>query len=894
MGITATITELLVEAAGGVEAIGVTGVVAAAGIASVLTDVALMSGVSLLSSLLSPKPGNNSATIGPVTLSVNPTDQRAWCYGRFATGGVMKYAEPVGSTNQDLWAVVQVHDTQCDGFENFIIDNQVIEFSGHAATPSGNLSGTVTSYSGNTTVNGASGTTFTKDLSLGAKIIVSGQTRTIASIVSDGVLTTTVGFNPTVSGQHYQRTDNPYYFKNTPYMWRYDMLGNQSQSAEPNIVAASATGSGEWDTSHAGKGVAYFSWHLLYNQQVYSGGIPSPLLVLRGRKLWDPRLDDDYGGSGAMHLSDESTWVWSQNAALALLDYLIGPKLSTVRIGGCGVPVSCLDLASFRAAANICDQSVSLANGQTQARYTINGFVGALEDKSQVVQAMLLAMGGTLIYRGGLLTLLAGAAISEVDGAGNTRSLSDDDLCGPISIYPTITRQDKVNYLTSTYPEPTQNFAATQAPDLTDSTYITADGGLTLQKEINHRFTTSLQTVSRLNALILANFREQLTIDGQFKAAALRISAGDTFIWTSAATGYSGVKMFCQQRDVNPDGSVRILARQETDAKYSWSTGQEQTPPNFLIQVFQKTPPAPVAPMGFTASSNGAVANWAWNDINNPNLAGYSIFIASAGGNLSSASPVVTGLRADAYSTASLAVGNYTSFIYATDIFEQQGASASADITISSSPSGFAPFTDVYNVGTTSGTEAVPVGAGNLTITVDGPGYIGVFGSSFLGYSDYTYPVVSNGGSGGGRAVKNVVIDPTDWGKTLSYVVGDAATAAYDPDTPAWDQNGWNPSTVTASLHAGSISISVLDTSTGGDSNTTGGNPSGTGNVTSGKGVGGAGASGATGGTPDPSNGSGRPGSAPGGAGSGASSHGFSLQAPGNGADGQIVFEWKP
>lgn len=65
-----------------------------------------------------------------------------------------------------------------------------------------NPTGTISSTSG-VNVTG-SGTLFTTELSVGDKIICAGQTRTIATIVSNTSLTTTVAFSPTVSGTMYK------------------------------------------------------------------------------------------------------------------------------------------------------------------------------------------------------------------------------------------------------------------------------------------------------------------------------------------------------------------------------------------------------------------------------------------------------------------------------------------------------------------------------------------------------------------------------------------------------------------------------------------------------------------------------------------------------------------
>src|SRR5262249_38501673 len=122
-------------------------------------------------------------------------------------------------------------------------------------------------------------------------------------------------------------------------------------------------------------------------------------------------------------------------------------------------------------------------------------------------QSMLLSMAGMLIPKGGLLSLKAGASQSTVWPA-----LTDDDLAGTINVTPTVARQDKVNSVTAVYPEPKSNYTPVSTPPLAPDAYISADGGLTLDREINYRFTTDAIRAQRLNKLHLSNYREQLAL----------------------------------------------------------------------------------------------------------------------------------------------------------------------------------------------------------------------------------------------------------------------------------------------------------------------------------------------------------------------------------------------
>lgn len=466
---------------------------------------------------------------------------------------------------------------------------------------------------------------------------------------------------------------NKYIKSGAAKMFRYDKLGAESQTVETNLDAASA----DWTSNHRLRGVAYYVMKLIHEPDIFPVGMPSPITVIKGRKLWDPRLDNNYGGSGSHDINNEATWEWSANAALCLLDYLIGPKIAGKRIGGCGIPIGAIDHLSFAAAATICDENVSLAAGGSEDRYTCHGFVDALEDKESVVESMLLAMHGTLVMRGGKLYLIAGAAQTAV------MSLTDDDLAGSLTINPSSSRQEKVNKLTCVFADPNQNYAAVPGPPFTVAQYVTDDGGITLEREIQHRFTTSSTTVNRLNKLILSGFREQLSIDVVFKPKAVEISAGDTFNWSSALAGYASTKMICLARELMPDGAVHIVARQETDAKYSWATSEEQAPPSFATGPGADTPPAPATVTGLAVAQVGSTVRLSWNELTgNPHLAGYDILYGVQGGSIGTATLISQQSRVTSFTTNAIAPGAWKFYVRARDTFGQTGTADDENFTV--------------------------------------------------------------------------------------------------------------------------------------------------------------------------------------------------------------------
>jgi hypothetical protein len=51
-------------------------------------------------------------------------------------------------------------------------------------------------------------------------------------------------------------------------------------------------------------------------------GFPRVTAKIKGKKVYDPRADPSYAGSGGCLLSDPSTWIWTDNPALILGDFL--------------------------------------------------------------------------------------------------------------------------------------------------------------------------------------------------------------------------------------------------------------------------------------------------------------------------------------------------------------------------------------------------------------------------------------------------------------------------------------------------------------------------------------------------------------------------------------------
>ena len=196
-------------------------------------------------------------------------------------------------------------------------------------------------------------------------------------------------------------------------------LGSSGQSADADLVAA---GLG-WTTDHRLQGVAYLYVRLTYDRDVFPQGIPNIKALVKGRKVYDPRT---------------GLTVWSDNAALCVRDYLTAAH-------GLGAAAAEIDDDTVTAAANVCDEAITLAAGGTENRYTCNGVVDLGSTPRDILEAMLSSMAGILVWQAGEYRLHAGAYTAPAV------TLTADDLRGGLRVRPRVQRQHLFNAVRGTY-----------------------------------------------------------------------------------------------------------------------------------------------------------------------------------------------------------------------------------------------------------------------------------------------------------------------------------------------------------------------------------------------------------------------------------------------------------
>jgi len=318
-------------------------------------------------------------------------------------------------------------------------------------------------------------------------------------------------------------------------------LGASSQTADSDLVAEVA----DWTTDHRLQGITYLYVRLQYDTSVYPYGLENIKAKVKGRKVYDPR---------------SLTTAWTDNWALCLADYLMadyGLRATSAEVDMTGHLIT---------QANLCDESVNIPGGGTQARYTCNGAVDLGNTLVTNLRGLLTGAVGNLVYTQGQYRLYAAAYDTP------TISLDENDLRGDMSLQARPSRQSLFNGVRGTFVSPDNFWQPSDFPQVTNATYETQDGGEQLLKDIELPYTIDGFAAQRLAKIILERGRQGITATLPCKLTAFRLAAWDNFSLTIDHLGWSAKTFRVTRWVMQPTGGVDLEIQEEASASYSWSS----------------------------------------------------------------------------------------------------------------------------------------------------------------------------------------------------------------------------------------------------------------------------------------------------------------------------------
>jgi hypothetical protein len=360
--------------------------------------------------------------------------------------------------------------------------------------------------------------------------------------------------------------------------------GNPSNPAIPELIANCPN---KWDSRYRQRGRAHVYIILKWDAVLFPNGIPEISFLVKGKKCYDPR---------------DGTTYWTRNAALQALDYLTNTQY------GLGASLSECETTTgkagnWKAAADVCQQSVSLSGGGTEARYTGNGSFEIGESHQTNLETILSAMAGTLTYANGKWKCWPakwyGAAIY----------LSEEDIIGELQIVTKISRRDNFNAVKGTYVSPEANYEETDFPAVKNDFYKQQDNNEEIYEDIQLPFTTSPATAQRIAKIHLEQIRQPITVELTAKLKAFQVEPGEAVYLSWSRLGWVNKTFEVDEAELlfdisgdNPTCLVRLSLRESAAGVYAWNGGEETTvdvAPNTTLP----NPFSVVAPTGITIQS---------------------------------------------------------------------------------------------------------------------------------------------------------------------------------------------------------------------------------------------------------------------------------------------------
>ena len=369
-------------------------------------------------------------------------------------------------------------------------------------------------------------------------------------------------------------------------------FGSDSQSASSLLSTLSS-----WTSNHRLRGLCYLAIRFEWNQDKF-GSLPTVQAVVQGKKVYNPNLDGTLtGGSGSHRADTSSTWEYSDNPILQLLDYLRNDRF------GMGIANSYFDsnFADWQTATDVCDANITPYSGASQIDLMDSHTVVDTSKKAiDNVKEFIRGSRSYLNFSKGVYNVLV-----ETTGSASI-TLTEDNIIGGISVI-SKNKNSRYNRVIVNFTNPDKNYQSdtAQFPPVDETglasadqhaTMKTADGGLLLEVRFDFPMLTSPYQAQEMAEIILRRSRSSLDISLTADATALDLAVGDIVNVTHATPSFSAKAFRVQGMNVNSNHTVSLQCTEHQDSFYTFGTQQEvaSIPNTTLPNPFVIQPPASV------------------------------------------------------------------------------------------------------------------------------------------------------------------------------------------------------------------------------------------------------------------------------------------------------------
>jgi hypothetical protein len=364
------------------------------------------------------------------------------------------------------------------------------------------------------------------------------------------------------------------------HAWIRAYKGTTTDSVDRILMEASSSFYG----TSRGRGIAKLAVRFKYNDKVYRN-IPQITARYNGKAIYDPRLDVTPGASP----TNAAYIAFSSNPALVLCDYLMS-------ITGGEFSATDIDWTTVVTAANYCDGLVNIPGALTEKRYTFNGIVFATDEFTDNLRTIVDAMLGRLIYRDGKWRVYAGSWQTPTFTV-----LKEDWLKGGLSIKFEQGFKKRFNRMHCWFVDPQRDYQRVECPSRSNPTYVTADGGVTVDAETEQLNCNRSTEAERKAEMLLRQSRNQIIVVGRLPPRFQNIALWDTGTIVFDDLGWASKTFRCMGFDLNPAGEVDVVFCEEQSGDWTDMAAAEYgNPSEFAIPDTNVTTPS--EPTSFSAA----------------------------------------------------------------------------------------------------------------------------------------------------------------------------------------------------------------------------------------------------------------------------------------------------
>lgn len=376
------------------------------------------------------------------------------------------------------------------------------------------------------------------------------------------------------------------------HMWVKFYDGTQT-TADPFLVGQFGSHPQyPWTGAAVGRGTPYVIVTTLINRELFQNQ-PTFLFEPSPMRFYDWRKDSTNGGVGSHRWGVTATYEPTVNPVVIMYNIIRGVYYNGEWVyGGRDIAAFRLPVSSWTPAANECDRPISLLGGGTEPQFRCGYQINVDEEPLDALDALKLSCNGRLAEVGGIFEIMVGAPGAAV------YSFTDDDIVVTreqgYRSFPSL--NETHNAIEATYPEPSEMWAAKDAPARYNTAWEAEDGGRRLATGLSFEAVPYGVQAQRLMESLIKDGRRWRTHIIALPPSAWILTGTSIVNWISVENGYVNKKFIVMKIDGEP-GMVQPVVLLEIDpSDYDWTADMELPSPIGELTIIR---PEPQVPTGF-------------------------------------------------------------------------------------------------------------------------------------------------------------------------------------------------------------------------------------------------------------------------------------------------------